>query len=30
VALYNRWVEGTWTQTSGGKTVKSAFRIARQ
>lgn len=30
VALYNRWIEGTWTQTSGGKTVKSEFRIARQ
>jgi hypothetical protein len=30
VALYNRWVEGTWTQTSGGKTVKSEFKIARQ
>ena len=30
VALYNRWIEGTWTQTSGGKTVKSEFKIARQ
>jgi hypothetical protein len=30
VALYNRWVEGTWTQTSGGKTVTSEFKIARQ
>jgi hypothetical protein len=30
VALYNRWVEGTWTQTTGGKTVKSEFKIARQ
>ena len=30
VALYNRWIEGTWTQTAGGKTVKSEFRIARQ
>lgn len=30
VALFNRWVEGTWTQTSGGKTVKSQFKIARQ
>jgi hypothetical protein len=30
VALYNRWVEGTWTQTAGGKTVKSEFKIARQ
>ena len=30
VALPNRWIEGTWTQTSGGKTVTSEFRIARQ
>ena len=30
VALYNRWIEGTWTQTSGGKTVNSEFKIARQ
>ena len=30
VALYNRWIEGTWTQTSGGKTVTSTFKIARQ
>jgi hypothetical protein len=30
VALHNRWIEGTWTQTSGGKTVKSDFKIARQ
>lgn len=30
VALHNRWIEGTWTQTSGGKTVKSEFKIARQ
>jgi hypothetical protein len=30
VALPNRWIEGTWTQTSGGKTVKSEFKIARQ
>jgi hypothetical protein len=30
VALYNRWIEGTWTQTSGGKTVKSEFKITRQ
>lgn len=30
VALYNRWIEGSWTQTSGGKTVKSVFKIARQ
>ena len=29
-ALPNRWIEGTWTQTSGGKAVKSAFKIARQ
>jgi hypothetical protein len=30
VALHNRWIEGTWTQASGGKTVKSEFKIARQ
>jgi hypothetical protein len=30
VALHNRWIEGTWTQTSGGKTVTSEFKIARQ
>lgn len=30
VALHNRWIEGTWTQTSGGKAVKSEFKIARQ
>ena len=30
VALHNRWIEGSWTQTSGGKTVKSEFKIARQ
>ena len=30
VALPNRSVTGTWTQTSGGKTVKSEFTIARQ
>ena len=30
VALPNRWIEGTWTQTSGGKTVTSEFKIARQ
>ena len=30
VALHNRWIEGTWTQTSGGKTVKTEFKIARQ
>ena len=30
VALHNRWIEGTWTQTSGGKTMKSEFKIARQ
>ena len=30
VALPNRWIAGTWTQTSGGKTVKSEFKIARQ
>jgi hypothetical protein len=30
VALHNRWIEGSWTQTSGGKTVTSAFKIARQ
>jgi len=26
----NRWIEGTWTQTSGGKAVKSEFKITRQ
>jgi len=30
VALPNRFVTGTWTQTSGGNTTKSEFRIARQ
>jgi len=30
VALPNRSITGTWTQTSGGNTVKSEFRIARQ
>jgi hypothetical protein len=30
VALPNRWITGTWTQTSGGNTVQSDFKIARQ
>ena len=30
VALPNRWITGTWTQTSGGNTVKSEFKITRQ
>jgi hypothetical protein len=30
VALPNRWVTGTWTQTSGKDTVKSEFKITRQ
>jgi hypothetical protein len=30
VALPNRWIEGTWTQTSGGKAATSEFRITRQ
>jgi hypothetical protein len=30
VALPNRWVTGTWTQTSGGNSVKSEFKITRQ
>ena len=30
VGLPNRWVTGTWTQTSGGKTVTSEFTITRQ
>ena len=30
VALPNRFVTGTWTQTSGGNTTKSEFRIVRQ
>jgi hypothetical protein len=29
-ALPNRSITGTWTQTSGGNTVKSEFKIARQ
>ena len=29
-ALPNRWIEGTWTQTSGGKAAKSEFKITRQ
>ena len=29
-ALPNRSITGTWTQTSGGNTVKSDFTIARQ
>ncbi len=29
VALANRWVTGTWTQTSGGNTAKSEFKITR-
>lgn len=30
VALPNRWITGTWTQTSGGSTVKNEFKITRQ
>jgi hypothetical protein len=30
VALPSRSIVGTWTQTSGGKTVKGEFRISRQ
>jgi hypothetical protein len=30
VALPNRSITGTWTQTSGGNTVKSEFTIVRQ
>jgi hypothetical protein len=30
VALPNRSITGTWTQTSGGNTVTSEFKIARQ
>lgn len=30
VALYNRWVEGTWTRTSAGKKIESTFKITRQ
>jgi hypothetical protein len=30
VALPNRTITGTWTQTSGGNTTKSDFKIARQ
>ena len=29
-ALPNRFITGTWTQTSGGNTVKGDFRIRRQ
>ena len=29
-ALPNRWIEGTWTQTSGGNTAKTVFKITRQ
>jgi hypothetical protein len=29
-ALANRSITGTWTQTSGGNTVTSEFKIARQ
>ena len=29
-ALPTRWIEGTWTRTSGGKAVKSEFKITRQ
>jgi len=29
-ALPNRWIEGTWTQTSGGNVAKSEFKITRQ
>jgi hypothetical protein len=30
VGLPNRLLAGTWTQTSGGKTVKSDFKVRRQ
>ena len=30
VGLPNRWIAGTWTQTSGGKPAKSEFKITRQ
>jgi hypothetical protein len=30
VALPNRWITGTWTQTSGGNTVRSEFKITRR
>ena len=30
VALPNRFIAGTWTQTSGGNTTKSEFKITRQ
>lgn len=30
VALPNRLIAGTWTQTTAGKTVKADFRIVRQ
>ncbi len=30
VALPNRFITGTWTQTSGGTVVRNEFKIARQ
>jgi hypothetical protein len=30
VGLPNRWITGTWTQTSGGSTDTSEFTITRQ
>ena len=30
VALPNRSITGTWTQTAGGNTTKSEFKVARQ
>jgi hypothetical protein len=30
VGLPNRWIGGTWTQTSGGNATKSEFKITRQ
>jgi hypothetical protein len=30
VALPNRSITGTWTETSGGNTVKSEFKVVRQ
>jgi hypothetical protein len=30
VGLPNRWIEGTWTQKSGGNATKSQFKMTRQ
>jgi len=30
IGIPNRWIAGTWTQTSAGKTEKGDFKIRRQ